>query len=158
VLTGTSHVAVCVPDVDEAVRWYVDVLGLTLLSPPYEMRGEAIEKDMGDLVPAPVAVKAAMVGVEASDHVIEVIGYPEAPSSVAPRGAVTDPGFSHFGFICDDLEATRRELESRGVEFLVPEIADIARLRTTWLRDPWGNVFILLEKRRPDRPYWDQYS
>jgi hypothetical protein len=31
-------------------------------------------------------------------------------------------------------------------------------LRTTWFHDPWGTVFILLEKRREDRPYWRQYS
>jgi hypothetical protein len=37
--------------------------------------------------------------------------------------------------------------------------ADIAGLRTTWFRDPWGVVFILLQKRkRPERAYWKQYG
>jgi len=31
-------------------------------------------------------------------------------------------------------------------------------LRTTWFADPWGNVFILLEKRDPTRPYWSQFG
>ena len=51
-----------------------------------------------------------------------------------------------------------RELEARDVRFLTAGIADVAGLRTAWFRDPWDNVFILLEKRaRPDAPYYRQY-
>ena len=42
--------------------------------------------------------------------------------------------------------------------FLVQGIADVARLRTTWFEDPWGVVFILVEKSRPERPYYAQWS
>ena len=69
-ITDLAHTAVCVPDVDAAVTWYCDVLGLRVLSPPYQMEGEAIERDMGELVPSPVAVKAAIVGVDETDRVI----------------------------------------------------------------------------------------
>ena len=55
-ITGLAHTAVCVPDVDAAVEWYRDVLGLAVLSPPYQMEGDAIERDMGGLVPSPVVV------------------------------------------------------------------------------------------------------
>ena len=53
-ITGLAHTAVCVPDVEAAVRWYESVLGLRVLSPPYRMSGDAIERDMVELVPAPV--------------------------------------------------------------------------------------------------------
>src|SRR5205085_5206236 len=77
VITGLAHTAVRVPDVDDAVAWYRDVLGFTVLSPPYRMEGEAITRDMGELVPAPVVVKAAIIGVDdGSDRVLEVIEYP----------------------------------------------------------------------------------
>jgi hypothetical protein len=36
-------------------------------------------------------------------------------------------------------------------------VADVAGLRTTWFHDPWGTVFILIEKRHQDRPYWGQH-
>ena len=49
--TGFAHVAVCVTDIEEATRWYSDVLGLRVLSPPYEMAGPEIEQDMGELIP-----------------------------------------------------------------------------------------------------------
>jgi catechol 2,3-dioxygenase-like lactoylglutathione lyase family enzyme len=153
-----AHVAVCVPDADEAVAWYERVLGLTVLARPYLMEGDAITHDMGELVPAPVAVKAGIVGIEGTDHVIEVIEYPNARGDAHVEiEDITQVGITHIGLICDDLDATRAELEAADVEFLTAGIADVAGLRTTWFRDPWGIVFILLEKTKPDHPYWRQY-
>jgi catechol 2,3-dioxygenase-like lactoylglutathione lyase family enzyme len=159
-LTGFAHAAVCVADVDEASRWYAEVLGLRVLSPPYQLAGEAIERDMGELLPSPVVVKAAIVGLGADDHVLELIEYPEATVQTAlqARPVITQRGLTHVGLVCDDIVATREELEERGVRFLTSGIADVAGLRTTWFDDPWGTVFILLEKRREDRPYWGQYG
>jgi catechol 2,3-dioxygenase-like lactoylglutathione lyase family enzyme len=141
------------------VRWYSDVLGLRVLSPPYTMEGAQIEQDMGALVPSPVVVRAAIVGFDADDSVIELIEYPAA--DVAPARHATPSvlrvGITHVGMLCDDLTATRSELEGRGVQFLTAGIADVAGLKTAWCHDPWGTVIILLEKRHDDRPYWGQF-
>jgi catechol 2,3-dioxygenase-like lactoylglutathione lyase family enzyme len=155
------------------VAFYRDVLGLRVLSPPYIMSGNAIRDDMGELVSDP-AMKAAIVGFGADgDRVLELIEYlgmeggkaggkaggeagGEAGGDRRTAAALTDYGLSHVGLICEDLEATRAELESKGVRFLVSGIAEIARVRTTWFVDPWGVVFILVEKSRPERPYFAQ--
>ena len=157
-LTGLAHTAVCVPDVDAAVAWYESVLGLRVLSPPYLIEGPAIERDMGELVPSPVALKAAIVGLESGDHVLEVIEYPNARGTV-PEGRpdLTRTGLTHVGLLCDDLDAMRAHLEANGVELLVSGIADVANVRTTWFCDPWGIVFILVEKSDPTKPYWRQF-
>jgi hypothetical protein len=110
---------------------------------------------MGELIDPPV-VKAAIVGVSDDDHVLEIIGYPFQQGAPLTR-ALVDTGVSHIGLLCDDLPATRAELEAKGVEFLVSGIADIAGLKTTWFRDPFGVTFILLEKTKPSHPYWRQY-
>jgi catechol 2,3-dioxygenase-like lactoylglutathione lyase family enzyme len=159
VITGIAHTALHVPDVDAAVAWYRDVLGLEVLSPPYRMEGDAITRDMGELLPEPVVVKAAIVGTgEGSDRVIEVIEYPAVVAAPAPPAAVTRLGFTHVGLLCDDVVVTRADLEAKGVRFLVEGVADVAGVRTTWFADPWENVFILVEKvRRPDRAYYRQY-
>jgi catechol 2,3-dioxygenase-like lactoylglutathione lyase family enzyme len=159
VLQGIAHSAVRVADVDAAVAWHRDVLGMTVLSSPYRMEGDEITRDMGELVPAPVVVKAAIVGVDGtSDRVLEVIEYPEVVCGPAEPPSVTRLGFTHVGLVCNDVAATRAELEAKGVHFLVDSIADVAGLRTTWFTDPWENVFILVEKvRYPDRPYYRQY-
>ena len=157
-LTGMAHTALCVADVDAATRWYADVLGFTVLSPPYLMEGPAIERDMGELIPSP-RLKAAIVGLPGDgDRVIEIIEYPG--STGRPRAedaSLVDHGLTHVGVVCDDIEATRSELEARGVRFLTSGIATVAGLRTTWLADPWGNVVILLEKSLAAKPYYAQY-
>jgi catechol 2,3-dioxygenase-like lactoylglutathione lyase family enzyme len=158
VLTGIAHSAVCVPDVEAATRWYSEVLGLTVLSPPYRMEGERIEHDMGELVPSPVVLHASIVGFGTEDRVVELIEYPAA--DVVPpepgRPIVTRVGMTHIGMLCDDIRATRAELEHRGVEFLTTGVADVAGLQTTWCRDPWGTLIILMEKSNDARPYWGQ--
>ncbi len=158
-ITGLAHTALHVADADAAVAWYRDVLGLTVLSPPYRMEGDAITRDMGELLPAPVVVKAAIVGVDdGSDRVIEVIEYPEVRTGAPAPAGITRFGFTHVALLCDDVVATRSDLEGRGVRFLVAEVADVAGLRTTWFADPWQNVLILVEKvRRPERAYYQQY-
>jgi catechol 2,3-dioxygenase-like lactoylglutathione lyase family enzyme len=161
VITGLAHAAVCVPDIDEAVQWYADVLGCRVLSPPYRMEGVHIERDMGELVPSPVVISAAIVGFGVEDHVIELVEYPAATITATPAGeaSILHTGVTHIGLVCDDIAVTRVELEARGVEFLTAGVADIAGLRTTWFRDPWGAVFILMEKRRDQaKPYWGQFA
>ena len=37
------------------------------------------------------------------------------------------------------------------MQFLAVALPTIVGLRTTWFRDPWGTVFILMEKRRRPR-------
>ena len=156
-ITGLAHTGVCVPDCEAAVAYYRDVLGLRVLSPPYVMSGNAIREDMGELVADP-SMKAAIVGFgDDGDRVLEVIEYLNVDGSSAER-ALTDHGLSHVGLICEDLDATRAELESKGVRFLVSGIADVARVRTTWFVDPFGVVFILVEKSRPERPYFAQWG
>jgi catechol 2,3-dioxygenase-like lactoylglutathione lyase family enzyme len=156
---GIAHSAICVPDVDAAVAWYRDVLGLKVLSPVFRMEGDAIERDMSALVPSPVVVKAAILGgVDGGDRVLEVIEYPSATGSDRHAAMnVYDHGLTHVGLVCDDIVATREHLEANGIEFLVDGYANIANLRTTWFRDPFGVVFILLEKSDAAKPYYRQY-
>jgi len=158
-LIGMAHVAVCVPDLEAAVAWYRDTLGMRVLSPPYRIEGDAVERDMGELLPRPV-LAAAIVGTQRDDHVIELIEYPGTDGRTAASPPVlTDHGITHVGLVCDDVVTTRAELEERGVQFMTAAVADLRPemgLRTTWFTDPWGTVFILMDKRSPNRPYWRQ--
>src|SRR4051794_32608454 len=158
-ITGLAHTAVCVPDVDAAVAWYRDVLGLQVLSPPYLMEGDEIARDMGELIDEP-RLKAAVVGLrDDGDRVLEIIEYPGIESEGGrSTAALTDHGLSHVALVCTDIEHLRSDLEAKGVRFLVQGIAEVARLRTTWFADPWGVVFILVEKSRPERPYFAQWG
>lgn len=156
-ITGVAHTAICVPDLDAAVAWYTDVLGLAVLSPPVLMDGPEIRRDMGELVPD-VALRAAILGVpDSGDRVLELIEYPRHPGAAVTR-RLTDHGCSHVGLTCDDLAATRARLEAAGVEFLTSGTARIVGLATTWFRDPWGVIFILMEKTTARLPYFRQWE
>src|SRR5262245_30297799 len=92
VITELAHTAVHVPDIDAAIEVYRDVLGFEVLSPPYRMEGAAIAADMGELVPAPVVVTAAIVGLPGdsggnseNDRVLELIEYPMLGNAALPR-------------------------------------------------------------------------
>jgi catechol 2,3-dioxygenase-like lactoylglutathione lyase family enzyme len=152
--THLAHTGLCVPDVEEAVAWYRDVLGMKVLSPPYLMSGDVIERDMGELVPG-LTLKAAIVGFDRSDHVLELLEYPGALCRDSSR-SLSDYGLSHMALVCEDLDSTRSELEQRGVRFLTAGVTGIAGLRTTWFEDPYGTVFILMEKGDSESPYWRQ--
>ena len=66
-----------------------------------------------------------VVGTDAGDQVLELVEYPELDVPRAQR-TITEPGLTHVGLLCNDIEATR------------------------------GVIFILVEKTRPERPYWRQ--
>jgi hypothetical protein len=105
-------------------------------------------------------MKAAIVGFGTDgDRVIEVIEYlaDHDGDDQGARSSLSDKGLSHVGLICEDLDATKAELAEKGVRFLVDGIADVANVRTTWFADPWGVVFILVEKTKPSRPYFAQW-
>ena len=93
--------------------------------------------------------KPAIVGFDDDgDRVLEVIEYlGVAGGDQRNAAAMSDHGLSHVGLVCEDLDATRAELEANGVRFLVDGIADVARFSTSGYVDPWGVVFILVEKQ-----------
>jgi catechol 2,3-dioxygenase-like lactoylglutathione lyase family enzyme len=153
-----AHTAICVPDVEAAVAWYQSALGVRVLSPPYRMEGDAIERDMGELVPSPVVVKAAILGFEAGDHVLEVIEYPRVRGAPRSATSVVDTGLTHVGLVCDDVARERDQLIDAGASPLTSSVADVAGLRTAWVRDPFGVIWILVQKTHAERPYWHQYA
>jgi catechol 2,3-dioxygenase-like lactoylglutathione lyase family enzyme len=131
VITGLVRTGVCVPDCEAAAAFYRDVLGLRALSPPYVMTGNAIRDDTGELVSDP-SMKAAIVGFDDGDRVPEVIEYLGAEgcptrSGRPARRDLTDRGLSHVGLVCEDIDATRAELESKGVVFILAQKSRLER-------------------------------
>ena len=157
-ISGLAHTGVCVPNLEDAVAWYTGTLGLVLLSPPVRIEGRAIEADMGEMIPG-IVLKAAILGVhDSGDRVLEVLEYPKHPGRPKSEAwSLTDHGYSHVGLLCEDLAATRARLETRGVRFLTRGTARITQLETAWFEDPYGNVFILMEKSATQRPYYRQW-
>lgn len=119
--TGISVVAVPVDDLDEALGFYCDVLGM-------EKR-----KD----VPTGEGARYLEVAPDGSPVALSPYTYYDRPPAKATIGE-----YSRVVLRVDDVRATYRELSGKGVRFDgEPFEADGAVFAT--MRDPWQNLFVL---------------
>lgn len=145
-----------VPNVEEAVKYYLDVFGGRVL---YRM-GPLDSRDMpstpaGDWTASFIDVPDArvkFVGVElANSLVLEIYEYerPAATSHQPPRNC--DIGGHHLALRVDDVEATAEYLRSKGCKMMqgpiVPPGGPLEGSRSWYFADPWGNYFELMEYR-----------
>ena len=113
---------IAVDDLDRAIRFYSDKLGLSVRRLEGGMDG------------------GALVEVGESDRLLLY-------RSTYKRGETT-----YAGFLCDDVETTARELRDKGVVFeeydfpglkTVNGIATTGDLKTGWFRDSEGNILAI---------------
>ena len=131
-----NHVAIRVPDLDEARRWYVDKLDFR---PVHEWT-------FGEL-------QLAYLAAPTDDgFLVELIG----GGSPIPERPYTDlgdslqaAGFHHLCFMVESVDETLVELERRGVTIVKEafELPEISR-RLAFFSDPWGNLLELAEVLR----------
>jgi catechol 2,3-dioxygenase-like lactoylglutathione lyase family enzyme len=122
-ITGISIVAVPVDDLDQAVHFFCDVLGM-------EQRKDLVGSE-GDryLELAPPGSTVALSPYTAYDR---------------PPGKATIGEYSRLVLRVGDVRAAHRELSAKGVRFAV-EPFDLPNGVFAALLDPWDNVFGLTE-------------
>jgi lactoylglutathione lyase len=124
-----THVRLLVDDVDRAMRFYRDVLGLEVTLDAGG--GIYYELDAGDVI----------LALFRRDLMHQMLGMGLASPSQSDPAALT--------FAVDDVDATARLLEERGAALVAgPKDYEVAFLRVAHLRDPDGN---LLEINAPLR-------
>jgi catechol 2,3-dioxygenase-like lactoylglutathione lyase family enzyme len=119
-VTGTDFITVAAKDFEAAVEFYGDVLGL----PESKRWGQrpAAEFETGSLTIAVMQSDAFGLDFHANNH------------PIALR--------------VDDVEATRQELESRGVAFAT-ETIDSGVCHMAYFSDPDGNALMLHHRYAP---------
>jgi glyoxylase I family protein len=116
-LAGVHHVSLNVDDAEKAARFYIEVLGLVEMPRP----------DLGFPGYWLRTGQQEIHLIEVKDHRV--------------------PGGEHFAFRVDDVDATCRELEARGVKVSRPMNVPGAG-RQAFLRDPAGNLLELNQPRQ----------
>ena len=129
------HVAVRTPDLEIALRFYVDTLGFRVIA-----RWDYADEQLAYIAPA------------TDDHFyVEVLGGGEAiPQDVRPAADLGDSlkyaGYHHFCLSVTSIDDTIKKLRERGVKIIAEpfELAAISR-RLAFFSDPFGNLIELAE-------------
>ena len=154
---GLDHIGMTVPDLDAAVKFYLDAFGGTVL---YRM-GPLDSRDMpaaakGDWTASFIDVpdaRVTFVGIRIAEALqLEIYEYerPVTARKQPPRNS--DVGGHHLALRVDDVDAAARHLESKGCKLMEGPIVvpggPLYGSRSWYLTDPWGNYFELTEYER----------
>lgn len=134
---SAHHVGVTVTDLDRAVEFYRDVLGLALLD-RFGVSGEAFSEAVG--VEGATGTFAHLDGDGAR---IELVEY-DPEGGTRPAADVNQPGATHLGLAVDDLDAFHDDLPSEVETTSEPRTTE-SGTRILFLRDPEGNLVEVLE-------------
>lgn len=131
------HFAVTVSNLDRAVAFYRDTLGLDVLS-EFSVGGEAFATGVGI-----DDASAEFVHLEAGDARVELVEYtPEGDT--ASENRLNQPGATHLGLEVDDLDSVYESLPD-GVETIAEPQTTESGTRILFVRDPDGTLVELLE-------------
>jgi len=130
---GLHHVGYGVPDLDQAVAFFTQVLGFTVVS-----RGGPLRSDTDDRMTRVFGVHpratASMVFVRRSDLTVELICWQSLEQRTVPP-INSDIGASHLALAVTDLPATLAFLRTQpGVQVLEPSEGNTF----AYVRTPWG--------------------
>jgi catechol 2,3-dioxygenase-like lactoylglutathione lyase family enzyme len=141
VITGINHTGIVVADLEEAIAFYTEVLGLKLV--------DRRERDGGPISQVldydNTHIKVADV-VAPDGRVIELIHYLNPEPVERPSEERSLLGASHTAFNVDDMAATFAHLMASGARELNPPVSVIPGKLVCYLQDPWGNWLELIEQ------------
>lgn len=154
-LQHVDHAALTVPDLDDAVKFYCEVVGGTELYrlgpfddsqiPPLE-DGRSWTEGHVNVAGAKLTIAMLQIG---PNLMLELFQYdsPTDRSTTPPRNC--DYGGHHIAFKVDDLDAAKAYLGNNGCQVMAgPIVLDegpCAGLRVNYFLDPWGNQLELVE-------------
>ena len=151
-----DHVGLTVPDLDQAMKFFVDVLGADLLwtdGPTSDPKGDAMAKKLG--VDPRASMRLAMLRCGPNLNV-ELLEY-HAPNQNTKMPANSDVDVPHLAFYVDDVDKAGVYLEAHGCLLLGgpnvtpegnPRAGQVMRYAVT----PWHLTIELMH--RPDHmPY-----
>ncbi len=145
-LQGTDHIGFTVPDLDQAERFLVDVLGAV---PVYTLGAKRADDDF---LAVQLGVHPRSVVTEirfyrlGNGTNLEVFHYDSADGQ-APQPRNSDIGGHHLALYVDDLDAAAAYLRAHDVEVMgepVTSAGASAGQRWLYFRSPWGMQFELV--------------
>jgi catechol 2,3-dioxygenase-like lactoylglutathione lyase family enzyme len=151
-IRNTSHIAIGVSNMERALRFYRDVLGLRVtLDDPQENPGGMLSRVSGSQQPTRHGVYLRW---EDGPDATFVVLSEHRPTSGEPL-KLNQVGIHHFAFWVDDLQEMYEKVKAAGVPIVLqPTVVDTVaygespggKVMTTLFKDPDGTV-IQLDQR-----------
>jgi len=164
-LVGMDHVGITVPDIDQAVAWFEDVMGCVapLTFGPFSDPTGTFMQDLLDVDPRAVVEQITMVRCGRSAN-IELFKY-TAPDQRTTFPKNSDWAGHHIAFYVTDIDAAVAYMVSKGAQkFLGPlPVTDgpAAGQSINYFRTPFRTYIELISypngmayERDPSRPLW----
>ena len=141
-ITGINHSGIVVEDLERALVFYRDVLGLQVLA-RREREGGPISQVVGY---ADCHLVIADVGA-GDGPVLELIQYLNPRPGRRPTEERSVLGGSHVAFNVEDISKTYEDLLRGGARSLNPPVEVAAGKTVCYMQDPEGNWIELMELR-----------
>ena len=139
--TGVRHTGIVVTDIEKALGFYRDLLGLKIA------RDFTEEGDYIDSISGLSGVRVRMVKLTADDgSMIELLQYLSHPREARHKSQLCDIGCSHIALTVDDIDKEYVRLLQSGVKFNCPPyISPDGYAKVTFCHDPDGTSIELVE-------------
>ncbi len=164
-LVGADHAGITVPDINQAIEWFEDVMGgvAPLTFGPFSDPTGTFMQDLLDVDPRAVIRQITMIRIGHSAG-IELFQY-EAPDQKQTHPRNSDWAGHHIAFYVTDIDDAVEYMRSKGVQaFLGPlPVTDgpAAGQTINYFRTPFGTYIELISypegmayERDPSRPLW----
>jgi len=115
--TGFHHVAIICSDYEKSKKFYVDVLGFSIIKETFRSERNSYKLDL-------------RVG---NGDQIELFSFPNPPQRVNTPEAC---GLRHLAFQVENIEQAVADLKSHGVEVEEIRVDEITEKRFTFFKDP----------------------
>lgn len=152
---NVDHVGFSVPDLNQAVAFFVDTLGAQVLmtgGPWSDPKGGSFARVLGVDPAASIRVAMLRVGPVTSVELVEFT----APGQRREMPKASDWGAAHLAFYVDDIDGAASRLKARGVKVLDGPVTNgpgpIEGSRYVYFMSPWG-MPMELEARQGALPY-----
>lgn len=122
------HIAMQVPDLEKAAQFYEKSFGMTRVAKTNAPIGDAISLSDGVMN-------------------LTLLNFPEGAKGMI--NGSTWAGLHHFGFVVDDLEASKKQVESEGGKYFMTLPSFPGVDAETKYKDPNGVVFDMSEHNWP---------
>lgn len=115
--SGIHHVAIICSNYEQSKKFYVEVLGFSILQETFRVERNSYKLDL-------------KVG---NNSQIELFSFPNPPQRVSSPEAC---GLRHLAFVVVNLDATVSYLKSQGVQIEDIRIDELTGKRFTFFKDP----------------------